>query len=233
MTLMFYLIYKITNTANGKIYIGSHKTKNQNDGYMGSGKYLNRAIAKSGIENFTKEILFVFDNPAEMYAKEAEIVNEDFLVEENTYNLKLGGFGGFDFINLHKLNGFSNKDVAKAGRAATNKILEERYGQDWRTIISKEGAAKSKEAIKEKIRLDPVFKQQLKARAAIASNCALSNEAREKRKQSFKENAHQVGEKNSQFGKMWITNGTDSMPVLKSNPLPNGWRKGRVMPKSK
>ena len=32
MALMFYLIYKITNNTNNKIYVGSHKTKNKDDG---------------------------------------------------------------------------------------------------------------------------------------------------------------------------------------------------------
>src|SRR6516164_1049253 len=99
---MHYLIYKITNNLNGRFYIGSHKTKNINDDYMGSGKYLLRAIEKYGKENFSKEILFVFSSAKEMYAKEAEIVNEDFLVSENTYNLRIGGFGGFDWINQDK-----------------------------------------------------------------------------------------------------------------------------------
>jgi hypothetical protein len=88
---MFYIIYKVTNKVNGKIYIGSHKTNCLDDGYMGSGKYLTSAIKKYGLESFTKDLLFVFNNPIDMYNKEAEIVNEEFLAEENTYNLKVGG----------------------------------------------------------------------------------------------------------------------------------------------
>ena len=98
---MFYIVYKITNQIDGKFYIGSHKTKDLNDNYMGSGKYLKRAIDKYGVDNFTKEVLYVFETPEEMYAKEAEIVNEDFLATENTYNLKIGGFGGWDYINAN------------------------------------------------------------------------------------------------------------------------------------
>ena len=45
---MFYLIYKTTNLINGKIYIGSHRTTDINDSYMGSGKYLLYALKKYG-----------------------------------------------------------------------------------------------------------------------------------------------------------------------------------------
>ena len=84
---MFYTVYKITNKINGKYYIGKHQTTNLDDGYMGSGKLLKLAIKKYGIDNFTKEILFVFDNEQEMNDKEKELV----VVSEESYNLCEGG----------------------------------------------------------------------------------------------------------------------------------------------
>ncbi len=86
-----YLVYKITNLLNGKIYIGIHSTDNIDDGYMGSGKHLKRAQKKYGIENFKKEILFDFDKHDEMLEMEAKIVNEEFVKREDTYNLIKGG----------------------------------------------------------------------------------------------------------------------------------------------
>lgn len=101
---MYYTVYRTTNKVNGKTYIGSHKTSDLDDGYLGSGTLLKRAINKYGIDAFTKEVLFVYDNPEQMWAKEAELVDLDYLTEGNTYNLKVGGFGGFDYLNSIKDN---------------------------------------------------------------------------------------------------------------------------------
>lgn len=96
---MLYIIYKTTNTVNGKIYIGVHRTADLNDGYMGSGKLLKRAIAKYGKSVFHKEIMFVFDTEESMLLKERELVNEDFLKRSDVYNLKLGGEGSWSYVN--------------------------------------------------------------------------------------------------------------------------------------
>lgn len=96
---MHYLIYKITNTINQKIYIGAHQTENINDSYMGSGRNIKLAIKKYGKEHFKKEILFDFDNQFDMYQKEREIVNEDFVKLDNTYNCSIGGRGAYVFLS--------------------------------------------------------------------------------------------------------------------------------------
>lgn len=86
-----YIIYQTTNLVNGKIYIGQHQTYDVNDEYLGSGKILQQAIEKYGRENFKREILFDFDNFTDMDNKEKELVTEEFVKREDTYNVRVGG----------------------------------------------------------------------------------------------------------------------------------------------
>lgn len=99
-TFLFYIVYKTTCIVNSKIYIGCHATNNLDDGYIGSGKYLRRAISKYGKVNFTREILHIYDNPAAMFLKETELVNEDLIKSGTAYNLVVGGSGGFKILDI-------------------------------------------------------------------------------------------------------------------------------------
>lgn len=90
---MVYTIYKVTNTKNGKFYVGVHKTSNPYDGYFGSGEQIKAAIKKHGRSSFVKEILFMEETADAAYAREAEIVNDNFIKSPMTYNMHVGGFG--------------------------------------------------------------------------------------------------------------------------------------------
>ena len=90
---MYHFLYKTTNTVTGKIYIGAHSTTDLNDAYLGSGKQIKDAIKKYSKQVFIREILEHFDTRAESFAREAEIVTEDFIKEFNNYNMCPGGLG--------------------------------------------------------------------------------------------------------------------------------------------
>ena len=103
---MKYIVYKTINKINNKIYIGVHKTENPEifDGYLGNGVYVQRpssysnpkthfqfAIKKYGVENFIRTVVKVFDVENDAYKLESELVNEEFIKREDTYNLVPGG----------------------------------------------------------------------------------------------------------------------------------------------
>lgn len=127
---MYYYIYEITNLVNDKIYIGVHRTKNLDDGYMGSGSRINYAIAKYGIENFKKRIIEYFENAEDMYLAEAEIVTEEFLSRDDVYNLRRGGLGGFDHIiksGKHRSVYYKGKPLPKEQVDKAVKTKKERF----------------------------------------------------------------------------------------------------------
>lgn len=126
-----YYVYKTTNKVNGKIYVGVHKSENiEKDSYLGSGYILKEAIEKYGKENFERKILFEFDNSVDAFNKEKEIVNEEFVDRDDTYNTALGGFGG----RTTKVNPFFGKHHTEESK------------QKWRE--SREGYTHSEETRK-------------------------------------------------------------------------------------
>lgn len=211
---MKYTIYKITNKVNGKIYIGKHQTKNLDDGYMGSGKLLKFAIEKYGMDNFIKEIIHIFDTEEEMNAKEAELVTEEFCLRENTYNICVGGQGGFSYIN-------NNHD----------KFLTEKRLSSLRPDLGILGWKKKYES-------DPIFRQRQQKIAKNANKKSIeknplgtfygkTHSEETKKRIGQKTSECMKGNGNSQYGTMWITNGIQNKKIKAIDTIPEGWYKGR------
>ena len=89
-----YFVYLTINKINGKMYIGQHHCKYDEqftDGYLGSGIRLKRAVKKYGAENFERIILEYADNPEELNKLEEKYVDAEVLNNKMFYNLRTGG----------------------------------------------------------------------------------------------------------------------------------------------
>lgn len=184
------------------------------DGYLGSGKFFTRALAKYGIESFSKEILFVFETQKDMSAKEAELVTEEFCSRDDNYNLCPGGKGGWGYINANKL-------------ANTPK----------QRLLAKKSMEIAHQAFLHKFRSNPDFVETWKKNLSISLkqsiekngtwNISRPHSEETKAKIGKSNSIAQSGSKNSQFGSMWITDGTINKKINKLDNIPEGWNKGR------
>jgi hypothetical protein len=99
------IIYKTTNTVNGKWYIG--KDANNRNYYLGSGKALKNAIKKYGKESFIKEILEECADLAHLSTREKHWISiTSATTDPMSYNIASGGEGGdlSKFINYSKID---------------------------------------------------------------------------------------------------------------------------------
>ena len=210
MKYHFYL-YEIRNNINGKVYVGVHKTRNLDDGYMGSGIHIKRAIKQHGIENFTKTILKQYDSSEEMYAGESQIVDSNFILRDDVYNICEGGLGGETMQKLaqERLAHLRENDPDWVER--NKKSLRDSYANGRIPNFSKEVNAK------------------LRVRA-------WSDSARAKRKESIQRNASKKGSKNPQFGKTWVWHELFGNKSVQKNSVieyyDQGWIWYRIIPKN-
>ena len=123
-----WILYRTTNNVNGRIYVGVHKVADttKSRAYLGSGVALRPAIKMYGRENFTRATIAEFSCAENAYAAEAEIVTEEFINREDTYNIQFGGKGGITP---------TEETRKKIGAVHKGKILPEKEKVRLRTLF--------------------------------------------------------------------------------------------------
>ena len=123
----FHTVYQTTNLINNKIYIGAHSTDDLADDYFGSGANLTRALVKYGKGSFKKDILYIFETPKDMFAKEKEIVTLEFIKRPNVYNIVEGGYGGYNkgTAGLKHMHRLTPNERCAVHPSAIDKMLQE------------------------------------------------------------------------------------------------------------
>jgi hypothetical protein len=217
----FHYIYKITRLdESGKYYIGMHSTDDLDDGYFGSGKLLAYSIKKHGKEKHKKEILEFLGTREALKLREKELVNKELLGDIRCMNLKLGGEGGGKFKDAEH-----QRKCTEAGKGLGMRTIIERRKVDqnfdhlYRSALSK---AQKNFAINNP---EEMIKRQKRICLAATSIKSIA-----KRKLTLASINHQQGEKNSQFGSCWVSNGVKPIKIKKEQLdeyLLNGYSRGR------
>jgi len=197
-------IYKTTCKVTKMYYIGMHSTNNLDDGYLGSGKRLRYSIRKYGNENHIKEILEYLPSREELILREIDIVNKVLLSDKLCMNLKEGGQGGFISEEHHR----------KMCENASKKTIENWKNPDYRNKTILNLSEKAKKRFNDGI-------------AKIPNWVGKNHKESSKKLIGEKSSVNQTGNKNSQFGTCWITNGIDNKKIYKGDLIPNGWMLGR------
>jgi hypothetical protein len=162
------------------------------------------------MENFTKEYLFIGNNEMDMRNKEKELV----VLSEQSYNLCDGGKGGWGYVNRNKMG--NKSEAGRKGGLISAKVMAERYGENWRTDLGVMYAMRA--GLRKKF---PNGTNNFKGKKH-------SSETKKRIGQKMSE--LQSGDKNSQFGTCWITDGTINRKIKKQDLeywTEQGFRLGR------
>ena len=217
---MYYTVYQITNLVNGKIYVGKHKCVDPYDRYLGGGSIIERAVEKYGRENFRKDILHFCESEDIAFDKEEEIVDEEFVLREDTYNLVLGGNGRFNHEYLAKLR--KTQEYRNKMSKITKTLWEDPEYWEKQSLSSK------------KLWEDPEYrKKQCEISSVIMTEKFKDPNERKKQsenqKKRYQDPKERLKNSESQKGKMWFYSPFEDHEQVFYNleDVPEGYKRGR------
>jgi hypothetical protein len=215
---MIYYLYVKTHKITGLKYLGH--TKQNPFFYRGSGKLWKKHIAEFGY-TVTTEIL--------LKTECMHCLRETGLFFSRIFDIVKSK----DWANLIPEQGDDLQSINQTGKNL--------YGYNGKAQKSLEGLAQGRKTIAYLRMNNPdwviehkkAISESLKERYKISKHPWLGKKHSEgsidKQKATYAETKHQKGEKNSQYGTMWISSLTEqkSKKHKKTDPIPEGWIKGR------
>lgn len=149
-----------------------------------------------------------------MFDKERELVE----IGPHSYNLKIGGEGGWDYINQTGLNLYGKNGQSGCGlenllpfNIIKQRMIETGHWEEYKKLIS-------------------LSLKRLYSTNKIVNGFKGKNHSNDTKSAiGMKNSINQQGDGNSQYGTMWITDGTLNRKIKKDDVIPEGWRKGRVL----
>jgi hypothetical protein len=217
---MLWFVYKTVCKIDGKYYIGKHQTENLDDGYLGSGKLLVKAIAKHGKLAFTREVLKMCGSLNELNDSEKAFITEEILMDPMSFNLALGGQGGD--LSKHRL------PMSAVNRASISEKAKARWANaEWkRDIMAKRVGLTHNLNTTQRANRSKIMKDTIR-------KCWENEDHREKMRQVAKTRPATDAFKFATKGRKWMNHhefGRKLVKEVDQNALVDcGWRYGKKL----
>lgn len=195
----FHFLYRTTNTINGKYYIGVHSTWDLDDGYLGSGMRITRAVRKYGRDHFLCEVIQFFEKREDAYLAEIEEVSRH-LGSDLCMNLHPGGNGGWSV-------------------ALERRLTRHRDDPEW-------SAAYREQCRQTMLRRVKGYPEQ-QERFMKAGQVGRPTPEATRQKQSASKRGQHTGSGNSQHGTRWVHDMATLVARKVVGTLPEGCAEGR------
>jgi hypothetical protein len=233
----YHYIYKTTNLLNGRYYYGLHSSNELEDGYLGSGTYLRRAIRKYGTDNFKREIVEFCKTRSELKSREREIVTLQEIAKKECMNLRVGGSCNLNLDEFcgenhpmygkqHSVESKNKMSVSAFKRITSEKSREKRSELSkgcGNNFYGKSHSDESKKKMSEsaKVRKTPKEEERRDNISVAMKGISKTQEHSENIRKS------KLGSGNPNYGKCWITNNIENKLIKRGDIIPNGYKLGR------
>lgn len=217
---MIYLYVKKHNKTGLK-YLGQTKRKNPFT-YNGSGKYWTRHIKKHGYDVKTIILLEIecineLERVSRFFSDFFDVVNSpDWANIIPETGIDINGINETG-KNIYGMNGKTPNVVHDLKRGIEKQKYLWKNDNEWAENRRKNLSNSMRKWLENN---DPIWLGKTHSEKSI-----------QKQKKTFEEIKHQSGEKNSQYGTMWIHSVVEkrNKKIKKTENIPEGWEKGRKM----